>query len=331
MYEYLNTGWYEHPVTKNLVKRNSEIYCMQKEAFKIMGALLVLVLAVTFSVGAVSAASYSVDIVDGSLALTKDVPAWNAPDQTLGYFFDAETALGALREAYVENDISTYGITFAYNANNVGEYTITDINGVNSTDSVWYPFVGTTYAPTTATPVTSTSNVVTFLLAESGHEAALLSGEEGFDEIDEIAEDSVSITVTFTNPAFSISRSISVPNGTTGLEVLDAAKAQNIISAYTNTSYTDEYGAYAWLESINGVYSYDWYKTGYGYASLKNNAPTDALNRFSFTTELPNPDTFGIYMAPSTYGGQYPLETATGGYFIGKATEKLVLSVGISA
>ncbi|MCZ0859998.1 hypothetical protein O0S10_01985 [Methanocorpusculum sp. MG] len=304
---------------------------MQKEAFKIMGALLVLVLAVSFSVGAVSAASYSVDIIDGSLALTKDVPAWGAPDQTLGYFFDAETALGALREAYVENDISTYEITFAYNTNNVGEYTITDINGVSSAGSVWYPFVGTTYAPTTATPVTSASNVVTFLLAESGHEAALLSGEEGFDDISEIAENNVDITVTFTNPVFSISQSISVPNGTTGLGVLDAAKAQNIITSYTNTSYTDDQGVYAWLESINGVYSYNWYKTGYGYAILKNNAPTDALNRFSFTTELPNPDTFGIYMAPSTYGGQYPLATATGGYFIDKATEKLVLSVGISA
>ncbi len=143
-----NTGCLEHPVTKNLsLKKKLEVNYMSKHILKIMGALLVMALFVSISVGAVSAdpiniCSDSVQITDGMLALTYDVPSWPSTDP-IGDFMPAASALGVLRETALANATLTYNAS--YN-NATGAFTITDIEGYTAgANEAWFAFIDEVY------------------------------------------------------------------------------------------------------------------------------------------------------------------------------------------
>lgn len=323
----LNTGWYQHPVTKNLVKRNSEIYYMQKEAFKIMGALLVLVLAVSFSVGAVSAIpseltySGTVDITDSMLALTHDVPSWPSTDP-IGDFMPAASALGVLREASLKDSTFTYDATYT---TGTGAISIAKIGSTGAAGSgeVWYPYIydGTTYtyAPTTTT-LAGNNMIVHYLLAPAN------LADTSYFSVFFAATKMAYIAVTIKEPTYEVTGTVSVPAGSTALDVLNATKAAGLIHNFNYTWVEDYYTPgvyYAWLVDINGVPSYDWDTTGYGYALLKDNVATASLDQtfFNETSSI-----YKIFMGASTYGGNYG-GTSTGGYYDTGITESLTLTV----
>ena len=279
---------------------------MQKEAFKIMGALLVLVLAVTFTVGAVSAATYTynTDIVDGSFALTKNVPLWNDTDQTLGYFVPAQSGVGAIRQVYVDGFISSVNLT--YN-NDTKEFSVVDINGIAADSThTWTVKVGDATLTSVLTPVT-TGSTVKYIYTNTATNAV----EETFNVV---------VTVKDSNEIWS--GSVPFTTGMTGEQVLAAASNNQANFTY-NTSTT--YG-YTWLDDVNGI-SKDWYKTGYGYAVALDGEATNALNLFTVESAV----VFEIYMAASTYGGlPYDGELTTfcedaygGAYYVDGITDYL--------
>lgn len=289
-----------------------------------MGALLVLVLAVSFSVGAVSAYgitdTYNINIVDGSLVLTENVASW--PDPVTGDFVSAETAYGALRTGYVDLN-KEYAATINFTS---GAYTITTINGTSASDNyVWRAYVDGTYTANLM-DVISTGTEVAFVLTN----ADVTEAPDYADYADEEVEKAIAFTVTI-NPVNVIYNSTFAGNGMTGKEVLEALDAAGAFDADISEP-TSEY-PYAWLNSINGI-SKNWTKTGYGYAVLlkENDSSTfnstDALNSFTVHTG----DILKIWMSPSGDGGHSSLP-ATGatqwseGYYLDGATDRVTIEI----
>ena len=119
---------------------------------------------------------------------------------------------------------------------------------------------------------------------------------------------------------------MTVPAGSNAIDVLNATKAAGLISSFNYTWVEDYYNTgtfYAWLVDIDGVPSYDWDTTGYGYGLLKDNVATASLDQtfFNETSSL-----YKIFMGASTYGGNYG-GTSTGGYYDDGITEYLTLTV----
>lgn len=253
---------------------------MKVNSYKIIGILLVMILAVSF-VGSVSADTvyYDVDIVGGSLALTKDVPVWPATEY--GYFVPAESGVGAIRQAYVDGFIGSVNLTYD---NNTKAFSVVDINGLaaNNTHS-WVVKVGDDVLTSVLTGVDNNS-VVKYLYT-------LTSDGTVVQEYD--------ITVTLTDANIIWDDCITFTTGMTGEQALAAASnnQQNFTYNVTVTDAGTTY-EYVWLVDVNGI-SKDWYKTGYGYAIALDGNATDALNRFT----VDNAEVFTINMAASSYGG----------------------------
>ena len=150
-------------------KRNSEIYCMQKEAFKIMGALLVLVLAVSMSVGAVSAYTIAdedyvpLEMMSGTPVLTKYIPAWGSTEP-LGHYLNTETVYGALSTGSTDQYITyTANIDF-----DTGSYTIADIAGYEAVNGyVWRAFKDGNYVSALRTTIADGAKVVFLLTTDT--------------------------------------------------------------------------------------------------------------------------------------------------------------------
>ena len=294
---------------------------MSKHILKIVGALLFMALFVSISVGAVSATptsvySGSVQITDDMLALTYDVPSWPSTDP-IGDFMPAASALGVLRETSLADPTLTY--TASYN-NATGAITITDIEGYTAgVHEEWYPFIGTTYAGNSVTQATNQSTVDFFLAPENlgTIQRVVLAS----------ATEKVSITVSVAQPAYDITRDVNVSTGATALDVLNTSKTQGIIDDFNYTWVEDYYAPgtyYAWLTDINGVPTYNWTETGYGYALVKDGVATDSLDQTVFTAD----STYKIFMGASTYGGNYA-GTSSNGYYSDGVTESLTLNVRI--
>jgi len=295
---------------------------MSKHIFKIMGVLLFMALFVSISVGAVSATptsvySGSVQIIDDMLALTYDVPSWPSTDP-IGDFMPAASALGVLRETSLADSTLTYNAS--YN-NATGAFTITEINGNTATSTQkWFPFIGTTAAGNTATTA-SNGQTITYLLANA-------RGSSTYNDVYGRATKMATITVSTANPAYDITGDVTVANNATALDVLNATKTVGLITNFNYTWVEDYYTPgtyYAWLTDINGVPTYNWTETGYGYALLKDMAATDSLDQTFFTTNT----TYDVFMAPSEYGGYYD-GTTVGGYYLDGITECLSLNVIVS-
>lgn len=294
---------------------------MQKQAFKIMGALLVLVLAVSFSVGAVSAYEipdnnyHDISIVTGSLVLTKNVPAWPATD--IGNFVDSNTAYAALRTAYVDNVIPLYDADITFTTSSF-TYVINSLNNVDATGNyVWRAYVDGTY----------TSNLKDVIETDS-EVAFILTNAASYTNYDAIADAnvaaSIAFTVTFINPNSIWENNLDVTGSITGQQALVAASKIAPTFTVSISEPTPEYD-YAWLNNVNGI-SKNWTTTGYGFAVLKNDQETDALNRFNVTAN----DTLKVWMAPSTYAGTYlgsATHTPTGGYYLDAATDKVTINL----
>ncbi|MCK9313746.1 MAG: hypothetical protein M0P20_06830 [Methanocorpusculum sp.] len=295
---------------------------MSKHIFKIMGALLFMALFVSISVGAVSADpiniySGSVQITDDMLALTYDVPSWPSINP-IGDFMPAASALGVLRETSLADSTLTYNAS--YN-NATGAITITEINGNTAASTQkWFPFIGTTAAGNTAMTA-SNGQTITYLLARE-------SGLQNYNAVYGRATKMATITVSTANPAYDITGDVTVANNATALDVLNATKTAGLITNFNYTWVEDYYtpgNYYAWLTDINGVPTYKWTETGYGYALLKDMAATDSLDQTFFTTN----STYDVFMAPSEYGGYYD-GTTVGGYYLDGITECLSLNVIVS-
>jgi len=294
---------------------------MSKHILKIVGALLFMALFVSISVGAVSATpisvySGSVQITDDMLALTYDVPSWPSTDP-IGDFMPAASALGVLREASLADSTLTY--TASYN-NATGAFTVTDIEGytANATKT-WFAFIDGVYVNTVDD--LAEDDYVKFFYAAN-------NATPNYATIIDVADYSADIYVEITDPAYYITGDVTVPYNATALDVLNAAKTADLITNFNYTWVEDYYKPgtyYAWLTDINGVPTYNWTETGYGYALLKDMDATDSLDQTFFTTNT----TYDVFMAPSEYGGYYD-GIKVGGYYLDGITECLSLNVRIA-
>ncbi len=298
---------------------------MSKNIFKVIGALLVLVLAVSFSVGAVSAAdveSHTVSIVNGSIALTQNTPVWPSTDK--GPFVSALTDAGVLRQAQIEGDL-TYNISFINGTNPT--FTVTDINEEIGDGSNWYVFVNDVYTGGVLTPVGLNGNVSILLLDEEPVSSDTYSG------LVDAAEAAYKITIAAVTEPVTIGDEdpieIDIPGFVTGQELLNltaAAKGLNVV--YNEYDYENIH--YVWLTNINGITA-DWINSGYGYAlgltdaDGTSTAATEALNRFNVSEG----ETLCIYLAPSTMAGTSALPVSLNsfgdGYYLDAYIYKLIV------
>ena len=277
-----------------------------------MGALLVLVLALTFSVGAVSAYVvpaadiHNINIVDGSVVLTEDVAVW--PATVTGNFVDAETAYGVLRTAYAEYNVP-YDAVIDFET---GSYYINSLDGTTAPENYyWLAFV---------------NGVVTYslndVISNNTEVAFLLTNDIMSTSYSQIANSAVADAIAFqvtVKPVNTIYTGTYAGNGMTGQQVLQALNG----TAFTvDISEPTPAYDYAWLNSINGI-SKNWTKTGCGFAVLKNNQATDALNKFTVNTG----DVLKIWMVPSTYGGTWTGHTATAGYYLEAPTDTVTITI----
>ena len=310
---------------------------MQNEAFKIMGALLVLVLAVTFSVGAVSAATneynIGIDIKGNAMVLTADVPSyiqtpegdWVLSGPT-GDFVTAKSAFGVLRTAYAYELKDASGNIYIPTLNvNYSTDTVTQIGSYSSSSSyVWTVFKGTTKITDLATPVLN-DDTVSYLLVPSRY------ANSGYSTQLSRATAAYIFTANFVGVNQIYENSIQYTNGMTGVAALDAASNNQVAFTY-NVTYP--WGS-AWLNHINYI-SPDYTKTGYGWGILLSNSTAEnqwcpSLDLFTVSPG----DTLKIWMMPSVDAGNFAGETPVGvntaqysnGYYALETTDKVTITV----
>ena len=300
----------------------------QYKILKTGSVLLVCLLAAVVSIGVASATPQSVyfgnvTITDGMLALTHDVPNWLSSDP-IGDFVPAASAIGILREVSLKDANFTYNAT--YN-NTTGAFTIIDINGQTAGDNeMWFAFIDEESAENIAVLAANNSTVEFFVANQNLSDYSEISQtDEGY---------SASVIVTVAAPVYNVSGNVTVSvnnstNTITAIDVLNAAKAQNLINTFNYTWVNDYYNPnvqYAWLTDINGVPTYDWTTTGYGYALIKNGTATASLDQTYFTENT----TYEIFMGANIYAGNYP-GNSSNEYYIDGVTERLLLNVTVTA
>ena len=298
---------------------------MQKEAFKIMGALLVLVLAVTFSVGAVSAYTvtdiYDIDIIDGSLVLTKDVPpyvetspgVWEQIEDS-GDFVSADTVYGALRTAYGDeltddnDNLIVSALTADYQNN-----TVTGINTQTAGNNYVWRFFKNNQAATLSTSI-SDEDVVAFVLTTDTTTSSL----------NDIVDSTVSASIAFTCwEATPTLRTLSVSYA----DIASNPTGLNALRTAVGTAFTCDVSDSGWIVNIDNV-TKNWDKTGYGWAVLKNDAATSSLPYFNVATG----DVLKVWMSPAAEGGHSDLP-ATGatqwseGYYLDGSVYQITVSI----
>ncbi len=150
---------------------------------------------------------------------------------------------------------------------------------------------------------------------------------QDYTTVSENAVYCANVSVEITSPAYNITETVNVSTGATALDVLNTSITQGIIDNFNYTWVEDYYKPgtyYAWLTDINGVPTYNWTETGYGYALVKDGVATDSLDQTVFTAN----STYKIFMGASTYGGNYA-GTSSNGYYTDGVTESLTLIVRI--
>lgn len=296
-----------------------------------------LVLAVSFSVGAVSAAyvehNVPVTIKGDALVLTYDVPSyiqtpegdWVLSGPT-GDFVTAKSVYGVLRTAYAyelknaSNNIYIPTLVADYNAD-----TVTQIGSYPSGNGyVWTVFKGTTQVTDLATPV-SGSDTVSYLLVP----VSLAS----LDYTTQMTYAAVAYVFTVsTQPVNNIfSGNVPYTVNMTGVDALDTASK---ISPGFTYNVTYPWGS-AWLNHINNI-APNYTKTGYGWGMLLSNST--ASMQWTPALDLISPvpgDTLMIWMMPSVDAGSFSGETPVGvntaqysnGYYANEATDKVTITM----
>ncbi len=323
---------------------------MTSNRFKIVGALLVLVLAVSFSVGAVSATPTFIydgtaPIVSGSFLPSSTPVSWSNPQPYVNA--TTTTDKNALEGAAILG-----GFTYNVTIDNAGDWGIDDINGIvmnPETYALWYPYINDDCVYYLSGTTLAVGDVLTLCYTEA----------PGVDLDTTIADSEyvVKATVGYVNGPLTIyNGSVTLASGTFDITLSNEAGTQtytfNDVSYSTalgalitgsnnqaNYQYTlgaDSWGTpYVWLVTLNGI-KRDWDTTGNGWVMVVSNttstiAPSDSIEKIS----LQSGDTFTIYMSPSSSGGTLPtgvtVETVSDqygtDYYIGAATHKFTLTV----
>lgn len=304
--------------SKSLATKKMRLKDMSKNILKIIEVMLVMALALTFSVGAVSAAAVplydgSVTIVSGSLAQTTVPVDYTNP----GQYVYAGTDAGVLNAAYDAG-------SFTYNLTNTnGVWQIADINGITAANGKnWYVYVNDAAKKNSLNPSVSlaSGSTVGFVYAsdkESSLAEAIMTGDSY-----------IRVYVVFTNvPTIIYDGSVSSSSGTfnttindwsgtpvsftnvpdnSGLGVLMRGSAGKSNFDYSLGAGSYEDVPYTWLNSINNFYP-DWSATGYGYTIFKELTngtliATDSLEKFTLSAG----EALLIMNAASSSGGIVP-------------------------